>query len=162
MRQISLGINQSCSNCPRVQIIPQLYKIIFLISTYTFHTVDTLNVSEEPKKDKNKRTVCRSHTSVPLHIKTVNVNVNKYILSYLILSYLILSYLILSYLIFSYLILMCIVQVSLMWTVWVTPSVASTVAQTSAWEEVRVQPISEQSFDKSISCRHFFSCYNDL
>ncbi len=25
MRQISLGINQSCSNCPRVQIIPEFY-----------------------------------------------------------------------------------------------------------------------------------------
>jgi hypothetical protein len=27
-----------------------------------------------------------------------------------------------------------------MWTVWGTPSVASTVAQTFAWEEVRIQP----------------------
>jgi len=26
MRQVSLGINQSCSNCSRVQIIPEFYK----------------------------------------------------------------------------------------------------------------------------------------
>ncbi len=55
---------------------------------------------------------------MPLHIKIVDVNVN------LILSY-------------------SVVQVSLMLTVWVTPSVVSTVAQTSVWEEVRIQPISE-------------------
>jgi hypothetical protein len=28
MRQISLGINPSCSNCLRVQIIPQLHNIL--------------------------------------------------------------------------------------------------------------------------------------
>jgi hypothetical protein len=62
MRQISLGMNQSYSNCPRVQIIPELYKIIFLISTYhgrkkvmvhcTFHAVEILNASEMPKRTK--------------------------------------------------------------------------------------------------------------
>jgi hypothetical protein len=30
MRQISLGINQSCSNRLRVQIVPQLYKYYFV------------------------------------------------------------------------------------------------------------------------------------
>ncbi len=29
MHQISLGLNQSCSKCPRVQIIPEFYITLF-------------------------------------------------------------------------------------------------------------------------------------
>ncbi len=54
MRQISIGINLSCSNCPCVQIIPEFYNVVYFMRTSLIHEV---HVKKKCKKPWNNQRV---------------------------------------------------------------------------------------------------------